>query len=403
MIVEIHGAGFQNKGAELMLNTVVGELEQRLPKIDFVINPHFGDFKDRCNLSLYNIFPPRYHLSKSYYIKSLQFQKLIAPFVPNKLSRFYGIVSLNQIDALIDISGFAFSDLWGTMPVKHFSALTDVYKRNNKAIILLPQAFGPFDKKETRNYFRRVIKNTDLIYARDSESYKSIINLSPQMDKVHIAPDITLFFPRHHQSKIDPQKANYCCIVPNMQIFRNTEINTNHIYFKFLLAIGKEIANSSLPIRILVHDSKGTDLQLANLLLDLYKTEKNQIRDVKIIENSDPIELKKFIGESLMIFGSRYHALISAFSQSVPSLCLGWAPKYGQLYEEFDMSDFIISEQSPIENVLAKVQELLHYPNNARYRRHINNRLKDMHSSNEEMWNNVVRTLSRRSGKDINI
>src|SRR5690606_14730126 len=46
------------------------------------------------------------------------------------------------------------------------------------------------------------------------------------------------------------------------------------------------------------------------------------------------------IGDSYLIVGSRFHALVSALSQNIPSIALGWSHKYKTLFSEFEVSDF---------------------------------------------------------------
>lgn len=394
MIVEIHGAGFHNKGAELMLNTVLYELGHRIPDIKFAINPLFGRYDERSKHAMLQIFPPRKKIIHPKYLRSIKLQQLLAPFVPNRYSRLYGVVPINKIDALIDISGFAYSDIWKVNPSRNFSALTKVFKQQGKPIILLPQALGPFKSRDSKAAFKKVIEDSCLVYARDSYSYQQVLDLCGTSNKIHTASDITFFFPRYLKPKTDPRAAKYCCIIPNSRVLDNTEQKNEKDYLNLLGTVVKEINKQSLPIRILVHDTKGADLKIANQLLDLYQGDENQNLDVKIVERNNPIELKQIIGESLMIFGSRYHALISAFSQAVPSICLGWAPKYDLLYQDFSGSEYIINEQTPREEVISKVNELLNIRKNEVYRRQIKDKISGMIKTNEEMWNNVVQTLS---------
>ena len=61
MIIEIHGAGFKNKGAELMLRATCDELQKRLPQSSLAIDPTYGDYELRARLGLHQILPPRTH------------------------------------------------------------------------------------------------------------------------------------------------------------------------------------------------------------------------------------------------------------------------------------------------------------------------------------------------------
>ena len=78
MLIEIHGAGFQNKGAELMLRTVVSELKQRLPRCELAIDPSYGSFGARCELGLRQIFPLRTHVGTPGFSRRFRRQKAFA-------------------------------------------------------------------------------------------------------------------------------------------------------------------------------------------------------------------------------------------------------------------------------------------------------------------------------------
>jgi colanic acid/amylovoran biosynthesis protein len=397
MIVEIHGAGFQNKGAELMLNTVIYELSHRLPGINFSINPLFGTYEERSKYGMLQLFPPRQRLLNKHFKTTLNLQRLFAPCITKRLTRFYGVVSVNRNDALIDISGFAYSDMWKVNPANSFAALVKVYKRQNKPIVLLPQAFGPFDREESKEAIKSIIKNVSLIYPRDIESFKHLSDLSKSAKNIHIATDITLFFPRNLEPNINPKKAKYCCIIPNAHVVEKAESRIKQRYFDLLLAISKEISRHSIPIWILIHDTTGADLEIVNQLLELFKAEGKNIYVEQVVQEEDPIRIKQIIRESLLIFGSRYHALISAFSQSVPSLCVGWAHKYNLLFQDFDLPELIIDDQTEIDEVVLKVNELLDFQMNESIRQKIHDKISQLEKKNQEMWDNVVQTLTQQS------
>jgi polysaccharide pyruvyl transferase WcaK-like protein len=59
-------------------------------------------------------------------------------------------------------------------------------------VVLLPQALGPFKDPETRSSARRALKAVSLVWARDSTSYDSVVNLLGDDASVGIAPDMTI-------------------------------------------------------------------------------------------------------------------------------------------------------------------------------------------------------------------
>ena len=394
MIVEIHGASFFNIGSELMLRTVIFELTKRITNIQFAVDPTVGSYEERAKLNLKQIVPMRFWMTQSRYRPLSLIQKLSGPIIPKRISAHYGCVTVNQINALIDISGFAYSDKWGPKPIQSFSYLTKLYKKSGKPVILLPQAFGPFDMIESKNGFKKIVRYGNLIYARDFRSYQHIKKLIGINDKVRIAPDITYFYPEGTNSASSIYRSPYCCLIPNSRILDKSNKVMKGNYLNLLCRIAGEILNQSLQVRILVHDKTNEDLEIAKQILANLKSEKpnNNI----LIENpTDPLEAKRRIGSSRFIVGSRYHALISAFSYGVPSLCIGWAHKYDAIYEEFNLTKFLIDENTPYQNILCLLEELLDEGKNRYYGRLIKNTLIEKKKVTQLMWNDVETELEK--------
>jgi len=401
MIVEIHGAGFQNKGAELMLNTTAYELRQRLPNVELAIDPSYGSYNSRCGLSLHQILPPRSHVGTPGFSKRFLKQKLFAYMGGGELlsilgmpSSLYGGVKLSDIKGFVDISGFAYTDEWGGRPIRDLAALTSYYKAKNVPIILLPQAFGPFRMTETRANFRKVMSNATLVFARDRQSYDYAHELSSDGANLSVAPDITLFFPHASPVSIkDSISPSYACVVPNIRMFDKGGKVWSEKYYSYLLSVIKELLLRGLQVRIVVHDSSGEDLKISQRLCE----ESNSV-DVVLVQEEDPVMLKRIIAQSFLVVGSRYHSLVAALSQSVPALAIGWSHKYDMLFQEFGLKEFVFSSpETPVAEVLRRLNELSVPDTNAAYRAQIASRLQEMSLVNMKMWSLVVATLTEYS------
>lgn len=396
MIIEIHGAGFQNKGAELMLRTVVSELRQRLPGFEPAIDPSYGPYNSRCKLELLQIFPLRSHVGTAGFSKRFRRQRFFASLGGGRLFRYigggqlstYGFVSLSSVQGLIDIAGFAYTDQWSSQPTKDLAQLTQYYKSRKKPVILLPQAFGPFQKDETRFAFRKVIDNASLIFPRDRKSYEYVIELSPDANKILQAPDITLFYPTFSDDEVQAH-SDYVCIVPNIRMLEQGKHYWDEKYESYLTLIAKEIIHQGLQVRIIVHDASGDDLKIAQNIF-----EKVDSPHATIVDEQEPVALKQAIGGSLFLIGSRYHSLVAAFSKKVPAIALGWAHKYEMLFEDFGCEKLLISPETPVDAMLECVTNLINEYVNLFYRRQIAEHLQKMYIANQEMWKRVTEVLT---------
>lgn len=398
-VLEIHGAGFQNKGAELMLRTVISEFSFRLPQFVPVIDPTLGEYESRCELGARQIFPLRSSVGSQGFSKRLLRQKLFESLKIEQLIRFvggihlstYGCESLSRIQAMIDISGFAYTDQWGVQMTKDFATLTDYYKSRKIPVILLPQAFGPFHAEESKQAFRRIVDNTSLIFARDRISYQYVMELCPNSEKVRQAPDITLFHPNFSRDITKPN-SNYVGLVPNIRMLDLGKEQWGSKYELYLIEIAKKIIECGLKVKIIVHETNGQDFQIAQKVADRVNS-----AEISLIQESNPIVLKKIIGESLMIIGSRYHSLVSSFSKNVPAIGLGWSHKYEALFEDFGCENFIISHDTQIDTALELIHELADKETNFKLRQTINQKLQKMYQDNCKMWEMVFKLIEQQS------
>ena len=128
-------------------------------------------------------------------------------------------VQVNKMDALIDISGFAFSDQWGHGPTRDVASLAHFYKKQGKPVIFLPQAFGPFSNDESKKGIRKLIDNTDLIFARDRQSKKYLSDVFGPSAKIRLCPDITTDFNVNQIDNFEFRaSAPWVAIIPNIRI-----------------------------------------------------------------------------------------------------------------------------------------------------------------------------------------
>lgn len=63
----------------------------------------------------------------------------------------------------------------------------------------------------------------------------------------------------------------------------------------------------------------------------------------------DCLEFNQFIQSFDYIIGSRYHAIVHAYKNSVPCIVLGWADKYRELLKQFGQEKYMFDVRADID------------------------------------------------------
>jgi len=385
LLIEIHGGQFRNKGAEKMLRVTLEELSSRIPDARFVVDEVFGTREDLRDYGLVSLVPRRGWISTPRFGIRLGIQSSFGQIFP-RLSRLIPTwASLAEVQAFVDISGFAYTDEWGTAPCCSIAALAGKYSDRGKPVVFLPQAFGPFRIERNRLNFARAVRAADRIYARDQVSLSHVQEFDDDSGKVKLAPDITLFRgARFEPSDCRPEAR--VIFVPNIRMLRQGSAVWETDYVGILSSMIERAGGLGLTPELLVHDDSGHDMQVA------LEIQARCIRPVPIVEESDPWRLKERIADALFLVGSRYHALVAAFSTGVPSIALGWSHKYPMLYGDFGQEEFVVSKPDH-GFALQLVERLANQTINMEARRVICLQLQNLAATSSAMWDDVASVL----------
>lgn len=328
MYIEVRKAAFVNKGAELMLRSILQRVSQEYPHAKFVMEPNkHASFEKRAKLGLYQkAFPGRYGL--------LPFSSPTASILPTKLKRSYGIVTNREIDIVLDASGFSYSDQLSGRSTQTLADLSKIWKRQGTKLILMPQAFGPFTSSHTKNAIKVIVENANLIFAREKTSYEHLVKIVGEQENIKIAPDFTNLLDGILPGDFDQEKYKFC-IVPNNRMIEKTSELEKNAYMPFLKNCANFLLEKQAKPFILIHETE-RDRKIAEEL----STSVNGV--LPIIEEADPLKIKGILGACSGTIGSRFHGLVSALSQGVPSLGTGWSHKYQSLFEEYSFEEGLV-------------------------------------------------------------
>lgn len=378
----IVGANFYNKGAQLMLLTLIEQLKENLKDVKICVSPMIGTKEELQKLEVELLDFPLMHVGGGkkfiYFLKYGNLIKLLK-------EKYRGNIKLNDVDVVFDLSGFAFGEQWGTKPTENLNLLIDRCIDLEIKYILMPQAFGPFKDPDLKEAIRKVLNSANLIFARDKISYQHLTSISGSAaENVFLAPDVTLF---SKQGK--NQTSNKCCIVPNTQVLDKGSPLWENSYLTYLQRIIEKIINkSNKEVLILIHDKIGGDAKIGSELKSLFKD--NNM--VKLYYEENPLKIKNLISESEFLVGSRFHALASALSSNVPSIGIGWSHKYEMLFQDYDCQSYVFIE--PDDNILLRLEELLNEPTNLAIRHKLRAINESLKHKNDFMWEKIKNVLA---------
>jgi len=342
MLIEIKGAGFVNKGAELMLHAILQKVGETFPDASFAMTPSRNqDYAKRAKLGLYQ----KVRLQKY----GVQWGTL-GCLIPKKLRHRYGLVLDNEVNVVLDASGFLYSDQCFEYSSLAMASYVRTWRKRGTKIVLLPQAMGPFTQSNIRKALAFVVCNADLVFPRDDISYKHVIDLVGERENVQKAPDFTNLVPGIMPP--DPKRfRGRFCLVPNYRMIDMTSVEQSTRYPFFCAECIKYLVEQGHRPFILIHEGD-QDLRFAEKIV------RESDEDIEIIKETDALKIKGILGLCAGVISSRYHGLISALSQGVPALGAGWSHKYEMLFKEYGIPDDCLSVSIEPENLKEQIQRI---------------------------------------------
>ena len=381
MLIEIRKAGFINKGAELMLYATLKKMKEAYPKANFVMAPSADNgsapYFKRAELGF---------LQKAWFsCLGLQFGDLAA-FAPKKLREAYGVILDKDINIVIDAAGFSYSDQWGVKSTSELAKSCKRWKKQERKVILLPQAFGPFNSPKIQDYIKIAVDNLDLAFARDPVSYQHLTQVVGERSTIRIAPDFTNILEGIVPQYFDAEN-HRLCFVPNYRMIDKTPRDQSEAYLPFMIKCAQYCLKKNLKPFILIHEGPN-DLMLAQHISD------GVGGNLPIIQESHPLKIKGILGACQGTIGSRFHGLVSALSQGVPSLATGWSHKYKMLFHDYSFDDGLLDVMADDEEIFKKIDMITEGDSKEEIISRITVKSEELKKLTNDMWETVFNVLN---------
>jgi colanic acid/amylovoran biosynthesis protein len=374
MIVEVTNTFTRNKGSELMLVAIREHFSDH-SDVELAVDQFFGSYAERAKHGL------RQRITLNGWGRS----RVAVALMPEEFRRAFGLVVREDVDVLLDAAGFAFGDQHPPQRTVQFADRVEAAKRAGKPVILLPQALGPFEKPVVRGAFARIVDAADLVFARDDVSMQHAQDAVGPQNHLRQAPDFTnLVMPKLAAGDGTTDRA---CIVPNERVIENAETEEKAAaYVPFIAQCIEAIESEGLCPVLLIHGRN--DRGLADDI------QRHVGRKVPLREEHDPVALKRYIGESRLLVGSRFHALVGALSQGVPAVGTSWSHKYEMLFEEYGCESMLLPVPAQNEQIRERITAAKDAEHSGLETR-IRTRAEALQNETRAMWKQVDGVLNR--------
>lgn len=375
MRILLDGVQTTNKGAELMLYAILQEIERKYPKAEVFISKdriHQGLDYVKTGLSLKYIngesIENSLHLGAIY--RNLHISYRLMPHV----------LGLRHLDYYLDGSGFKFSDQF-KLTSKHAAILNNrlsAYREIGAKIIFLPQAFGPFERAETREVMAAISRNSSIIMPREKTSYDYLKQSQVvDMNKVKMFTDFTSLVEGVFPTKYENLKGGIC-IIPNMKMINKGAISLNE-YIELLKSVIVLAEQSGKKVYLLNHEGD-EDEKLCRLI--------QEQTPIDVVTKLNALEIKGLLKSAYLVISSRFHGVASTLNSCVPCLATSWSHKYKELFNDYKQSDCLLP-LNDIRCALDQVSSFMDPKRNMEVRKQLSSVVPQIKEETRRMWDVV--------------
>ena len=343
------------------VDVVIKELPIRFSKNIFLSN-HF------CLMMFYAVI-----------IKLLPFRRVRNTLVSgNKYFR-----AILETDLVVDITGGdSFSDIYGLGRFVRGLLHKILVLQLGKKLVLLPQTYGPFKRKITREAARYVLKRSSIIYSRDRQSMKYVRGLLKNHNlngNLRFVPDVGFVLngarPKHLNTKplfggLKKESIlvglNVSGLLFNGGYTRNNmfglQMNYRELVYKIIDLL---LQNERIVIILIPHvyPPKGYEVEsdlAASRQVFQGVNDSSMGRVYLVDEEYDHNEIKYIIGMCNFFIGSRMHSCIAAMSQCIPAVGLAYSKKFEGVFESIGMADCVADAHNcDEEELLEKIGSVI--------------------------------------------
>lgn len=285
---------------------------------------------------------------------------------------FWSHGTLKQIaeaDYLLDAAGISFGDGREKFTVFNILTILPALAAGTK-VIKVSQALGPFKNFANRCMAGIFLPRIETIYARGAKTAAyleelKLKNVECMSDAAFslICTDQDAQIARNLLRNVDKSQ-KIIGISPSQVVFKLCE-GMNKDYCGEMEKVAAEFIARGYHCVIFPHSARkgvekthNNDLPLLRKFVSRLQLPANQV--TVIDDELEAGELRMLIQQLDVLVASRFHAIISAMSEGVPAVVIGWSHKYQEVLEPFELDEFVMPYDSfSAEKTVSMTEELL--------------------------------------------
>lgn len=355
LIINLHSA--LNLGDESIMRVTLNFLRGKYGEANITLmanDPQSWNLFLNVNVisSLINYF----EYPKPLILKAIRFIKIVFMLflgkyfikLLNKKKDLFKIVeTINKADIIYSCGGgnFYSNTFFGSNLM--INLITIIYSGIlSKKIIFLPQSFGPFNNRFHKLLVKTALKYPQIIYVRESLSFKLLVDIGVSVEKLKIIPDLALSLPLKNNYKANfnsneinvgitilnrsAQTRNYSGQLDYLKVFCN--------YINYLVQAEK--FSVSLFVQCYGPSYDQNDEIVTTSLYNKLKAISPRI--ALLSGYKDSISLIEDLSRMDILVATRMHTAIFGLINCLPTLLIGYQPKSEGLFKLFEIQEFYI-------------------------------------------------------------
>lgn len=257
---------------------------------------------------------------------------------PTHFLHYRYLHNLKNMDIIVDTGeGDSYSDIYGTERFRHFDYVKRLFRMCNMPYILLPQTIGPFISEEAIKKAKLSLSHTDMIFARDKQSFDYSREISPKSN-IQKTIDMAFFLPYEENKMNDDDKlavgVNVSGLLWEGGYTKNNQFGLKDSYKITIKRILDYLTGrDDITIHLIGH-VLGKPEDIDEDMHVLNEINKEYPKTIIAPFFKTPIDAKSYIAKMDFFTGARMHACIAAISSGVPVLPMAYSRKFNGLFTD---------------------------------------------------------------------